>query len=183
MSMEYHEALLLVLKSAESPIRGRTAVQKMTYFCSLKVGSPKEWGYRPHYYGPYSDLVALGLQDLVQMGYVVEAAEHLPSNRVVYTYSLTKDGRAMAKAIETHQKKSQVSRIREVVHECMRTSHEDVNVLSWAAKVYFVVTANSDKLTVGRAMEEAKSLGWKLAPGEIEKGVKLLQELRLVRVS
>lgn len=181
--MEHREALLLLLGATNSPVRGRTAVQKMIYFTAVKTASPKQWGYRPHYYGPYSDLVASGLQDLVNMGFVEESSEVMPNHGVVYTYSLTTDGRAFVKIVTTKEKRETLSVIRAVLVKCREASRKNVNVLSWAAKTYFLLTSGRSIPTIEEVKNEGMKLGWSLEPREISEGIQLLQALQLVRTS
>ena len=55
------DAILATIQGAEEEegrkrISGRTLLQKKLYF--LSVLNQEAFGYRPHYYGPYSQLVA-----------------------------------------------------------------------------------------------------------------------------
>ena len=55
--MHIQDLILLVIGSEEeNGLRGRTLLQKKIYFLSELKGV--NHGFRPHYYGPYSSLVA-----------------------------------------------------------------------------------------------------------------------------
>src|SRR2546425_12404850 len=88
--VEATELILSVLGSSSDPIDGRTVIQKISYFSSLKIGL--DMGYRPHFYGPYSPVLASLLENLVALGFVEEKARLTFHGRTMYSYSLIDDG-------------------------------------------------------------------------------------------
>ena len=62
--MHIQDLILLVIESENNKsLRGRTTLQKKLYF--LSVLEETDLGFGPHYYGPYSSLVAENLDILV----------------------------------------------------------------------------------------------------------------------
>ena len=53
-------------------IHGRTKLQKTVYFLGVLSNKLSELGYRPHFYGPYSDAVASSVNRLKSLGFVIE---------------------------------------------------------------------------------------------------------------
>jgi len=172
--------ILSVLRSSTIPIEGRTAIQKIVYFVSVK--SSLDLGYRRHFYGPYSSVVASHLGNLVSMGYVAERQRLTTQNRTIYSYSLTRDGQKLLRSIGKGQEKDYPA-IRDVVGKCRRIARNNINTLSCAAKVYFLLSQRMKKATYQEVMRMARRSGWELCPEEIDSGAKLLSTLGLVQKS
>ena len=56
--------------TASKAVQGRTLLQKRIYF--LSVLANEDFGFRPHYYGPYSSHVSTSLSALVEADLVEE---------------------------------------------------------------------------------------------------------------
>ena len=67
-----------VEKEGRKRISGRTLLQKKLYF--LSVLARENFGYRPHYYGPYSQFVADNVGALCEAGFLKEEVETLPES-------------------------------------------------------------------------------------------------------
>ena len=62
--MDPRDAVMLTIREEEKGVlHGRTLLQKRIYFAS--VLAKEELGFRPHYYGPYSQTVADAVDSLV----------------------------------------------------------------------------------------------------------------------
>ena len=94
--MHIQDKILLVVGSEEGSgksFRGRTILQKKLYFLSV-LNRQHDLGFRPHYYGPYSRLVAENLDILVYARFLKEVTETFPTDRNIFgeirrhTYSL-----------------------------------------------------------------------------------------------
>ena len=178
--MQATELLLSVLGSSSAPVDGRTAIQKIAYFSSLKTGV--DLGYKPHFYGPYSPVVSGMLENLVAMGFIEERARLTSHDRTMYSYSLTDDGIKLLEDIRSREV-SKVAGIRRVVSRCGRIAGNNINVLSWTAKVYFLLSQRGPEISYKEAEEAGKRFGWKLSRKEIDSGVRLLAGLALARRS
>ena len=174
------ELLLVVLGSSAGPVEGRTALQKLTYFASLRTGLML--GYRPHYYGPYSSLLHGLLGEFVSAGYVEEQARQTRFNRTMYTYSLTDDGLELFNEV-TKKEPEKAAEVREVVQRSERIVKNNVNALSWAAKVYFLLSQKGTEISTEEAVQSSRRFGWKLSNTEVESGTRLLVGLGLARRS
>lgn len=176
--MQATETILAVLGSSAKPVEGRTAIQKLVYFCSIDKA---DLGYRPHFYGPYSPMVARFLEDLLSLDFIEEESRVTLNDRILYTYNLTSDGFELAKNIQIREPK-EYARIAKIVNTCEQIANNDFNVLSWAAKVYFIIQQKGTEISSrDQAVEMSRQFGWQLTPNEIDSGLELLFGLGLVK--
>lgn len=87
--LENHAKLMAVLQSS-GEIVGRKKLQKMI-FIAKKLNFPFYEKYDFHFYGPYSEEVTLKIEELVNLGLVVETQEKV-GGYVQYRYSLSDKG-------------------------------------------------------------------------------------------
>lgn len=177
--MELNELLIAIL-SAEpvGEIDGRTAIQKLAYFSSVKIGI--DMGYGPHYYGPYSPMIASHLEDLTTFDFIVEKGRRTVRDRTMYSYFLSKDGEELARAVKKRYPR-EYRTIKNVVNRCFHIVHNNLSVLSWAAKVHYILNQSKKPMTNEEAISTGRQFGWKLSDKEIESGVKLLLALGLIK--
>jgi len=178
--MQAAELVLSVLGSSARPIDGRTAIQKIAYFASIKAGI--DVGYRPHFYGPYSADVAQNLQNLESTGYMTETTRLTTHDRIMYSYCLNDDGQKMVREIQKREQ-SKYNKIKKVSEICEKVAKNNINVLSWAAKVYFLLSKKGSETSYNEVIQLGSQLGWKLSDREIDSGAKLLTRLGLVKKS
>lgn len=177
--MEQSELLVGILHAEPvDEIEGRTTIQKLAYFSSVKTRI--DMGFGPHYYGPYSPLVASYLEDLVALDFIVEKGRRTVRDRTMYSYALTKDGEKLAKKIEkTYPKEYRT--VKTIVNRCYRVVHNNISVLSWAAKVHYLLHQAGKPMTNEEAISTGRLFGWKLSEKGIESAVKLLLALQLIK--
>ncbi len=69
--MNTYDFVQLALYSLGGEIKGRTKLQKTIYFLAITSGAdPHEFGFGPHFYGPYSEEVADAVDRLKSLGFV-----------------------------------------------------------------------------------------------------------------
>ena len=150
----------------KSSIHGRTLLHKKIYF--LSVLADEAFGFRPHYYGPYSPQVSTTLSALVEAGFVEESQTGYgaqgPFGEVVrYDYKLTESGRAVVES-----KLSVLERYYGFLSKINDPEAiSDLRTMAVAAKVFFIVSFHG-KATIDLIRKEAKSLGWSLPNTEID---------------
>jgi len=176
--MEIPELIIALLSVEPDGIDGRTAIQKLGYFASVKLKKNAEYG--PDYYGPFSPSIAAHLENLVGLDFVVEKGRRTVRDRIMYSYHLTDDGQQISKKIKEEYPK-EYSIITNVVKECGKTVHYNFYVLSWAAKVHFILEQTGRTLTYEEAIDASQLFGWNLGEKEIESAVKLLLALGLIK--
>jgi uncharacterized protein YwgA len=183
--LDVDDLVLAAIEASGGRIEGRTRLQKLVFFVSTLLDV--DAGYRPHLYGPYSSVVSATAESQASRGVVRETVEEFPSTSGFaghdddfrrYVYVLTDEGRkALAwRAQRKPQEFSEAVRIAQL----LVASGADYRLLSWAAKLYFVLRAEKQPLTYAAARERALHLGWNMAPAEVETGVDLLVKTGLV---
>ena len=172
--MNIKDALLAVIGSGEDGINGRTILQKKMYFLAVLTG--EEFGFGPHYYGPYSSTVADQLGALCEALLVSEQVKVDEIRR--FSYRLTDEGREVADmrsdAVGIYNKAIEKINSHPMVN--------DPNLLYKAAKVHFIVNEHG-RTTVPKIRQRAEELGWNVLPSEVDTVVEYLEHLDLVETS
>ena len=175
--MEIFELVIALLSTIPEGIKGRTVVQKLGYFASVEL--EMDAGYAADFYGPFSSAVALNLQNMTELDFVFERGRQTLRNRTMYNYSLTEDGLKLAQKVKEEYPREHTI-IDDIIRKCRETTHCNYNVLSWAAKVHFVLTHARRAMTRAEAIDASQSFGWKLNHEEVESAVRLLLALGLI---
>ena len=179
--MGIKDALLAALQAEGGKIRGRTILQKRMYFLSVLVS--EDFGFNPHYYGPFSSQVADELGALCDAGMIVESPVYLGATSLFgemrrYDSQLTDPG------CEVVQNRSES--IATYVQALERINGHpiasDATLISVAAKVHFIVHGHGP-VTPSQIRSEAKDLGWDITATQITSVVKYLKHLGLVSTS
>jgi uncharacterized protein len=181
--MEAHEVILALIKHNGGEIKGRTKLQKLVFFANVMFNL--DISFRPYYFGPYSDDVAISTNYLIAMNLINEAQEHFPDMQfgtsyesVRYTYKLTSNGEDYFKYIEG-KFPDKVNEFKKIINAVNNYQDSEVSYkeLSIAAKVYFILTNSEEKLDITKFQEEAKSLNWDISSDQITKSFKLLETI------
>jgi uncharacterized protein YwgA len=164
MKMNKIEPLdLILITTSMGRIKGRTRTHKIIYLEQL-LSSREDVTFRPYYYGPYSDQLALGLSEAVGLGYLIE---HLymsldQQGIVMYEYELTT---AIRELIE---KEILIKPDFKVIQDAIRkirnaTDSLTCTQLSLMAKIIYVLSSEGDELplTVEEIVGKAKEYKWK----------------------
>ena len=182
--MHPRDAVMLTIREEkEGTLHGRTLLQKRIYFAS--VLAKEELGFRPHYYGPYSQTVADAVDSLVSNRFLAESIESFPGEanlfgereRRRHSYSLTDDGKTV---VEATLGTEESAKWREALQRV--NSHpvaQDFNLLSVAAKVH-VILKGMGRAKTTEISHQAQHYGWQLSGPEIEEVGEYLQHLDLV---
>jgi len=180
--MDLLDTILITIKAAGGTISGRTAIQKLIYFES--ISGIIEVKYRPHYYGPYSSEVQGTIQELIVLDFVKEEIEtststgfSVPDDWKRYSYSISRDGEEIVKLLNTEDK-GKYDMITGLVERC-KTVNFDVNILSCAAKVNYIMSKQGKTLTREEIIQTSTSFGWKLSQSQINDAIELLKKLQL----
>ena len=181
--MHIQDLILLVIGSEENGLRGRTLLQKKLYFLSELKGV--DHGFRPHYYGPYSSLVAENLDILVSARFLNEVTETFETDQNIFgeirrhTYFLTSDGKDVMSEIKQEDEYTDWKKRLDTLN-----SHplaNDFDTLSIAAKVYYIVNRQG-KTTTEQIREIANEYGWRVNDSDIEGVLSFLEALSLISV-
>ena len=177
--MSVRHAVLATMSAQGEALKGRTLLQKKLYFLGLLSG--EDFGFSPHYYGPYSESAAEQTEALVAAGFVDEKLESFEDmsgpfgEPVRYDYTLSMSGKEI------------IERRKDILHSYKEplqliNGHpiaNDVKLLAAAAKVYFIV-ADQGGASVQEIQQAATSLGWRIKSRQIKAVVDYLTHLDLV---
>ena len=174
--MSLNDALLAAL--ADEDTHGRTLLQKKIYF--LSVLAEEDFGFRPHYFGPYSSNVSTSLSALVEADFIKEtrvgygiATAFGEMSR--YDYALSDSGKEVIDSRD--ESLSRYSDYLAKINDSGVAS--DINTISIAAKVYFIVSGLGET-TIEQVKNQAQSLGWDISEDSILDVIEYLETLGLV---
>ena len=182
--MHIQDLILLVIGNEKGKnLQGRTLLQKKLYF--LSVLGKTDFGFGPHYYGPYSSWVAENLDILVSARFLKEVTETFSTDQNIFgeirrhTYSLTPDGDTVMKEIRKEDEYADWKQRLNTLNSHSLAS--DFNTLSIAAKVYYIVNRQG-RTTTEQIQEVAKEYGWDIDDLQIENVRSFLENLSLIFV-
>jgi uncharacterized protein len=185
MNINLRQFVLLVMDAAGGAISGKTYLQKLCFFVGVKIRD-SSLGFRPHYYGPYSDQLSAELSFLKSAGYISEQRRGVGFSDssgwevTRYEYSVTDEGRAAAESLKASHP-DDARDIEEAVKTVMGAGKLDYMALSIAAKTYWIVNESSTSpISVNKIADQASSLKWKITPEQVEAATTFLEKLDLV---
>lgn len=176
-----HAILLAVGEEKSGELRGRTLLQKKLYFASILAD--ENFGFRPHYYGPYSRQVADAVDTLVNNGFLRERIDVFAGEPNLFgewrrhSYELTDDGRRLLEAVTVEEDAARWKTALEKINSHQFT--EDFNLLSIAAKVATILH-EAGLASIEEIKLKAEEYGWELSPQEIDRVGEFLEYLGLV---
>lgn len=178
--MDALDALLDIVELAGGKIAGRTTIQKIGYFSTI-LGIVKT-PYHAHYYGPYSADIAETLEDLTAIGFLEKTVETRYNRNIPvspdwkrYTYQITEDGRVYLQSLRKNPDfQKEEEKLRNLVETCKNDAHLDPYILSWAAKIHFILKETGKAMDNNEIRKTASNFNWDLSEGQIEKGISLL---------
>ena len=177
----------LALYALGGEIQGKTNLQKKIYFLILLMDRVDELGYRPHFYGPYSDDVALAVENLKTVGFVDQnvvsgfATNDFGFERRRYDYRLTDASRGVAEA-KARQNPKLWGDLQKAVKRLKQAGELDYMKLSVAAKTFFLLGKRKNRATKQELARLAPRFGWHVTAEEIEQAAQYLERLGLVKV-
>ncbi|MCH7647209.1 MAG: hypothetical protein IIA83_01195 [Thaumarchaeota archaeon] len=181
--MDIYDAISMTIHSNENIIEGRTTIQKLLYFQTVKI--PKfSIPYHHYFYGPFSRDVASALEDLSAFSYVNEIVHSGLYDS--YSYELTKKGNNYAET-KTKEFPKEHEKILEIIKICREFCDLKSAPLSYAAKSHYILISTEEgikgKYTTKDVLNIGKNFDWNITEDDIETGISLLQKLNLVGVS
>ncbi len=184
--LDADDLIFAALQASGGRIEGRTKLQKLVFFLSEMLGI--DAGYWPHFYGPYSSAVSAAAESQASRGALRETVEEFPGVRGFagnddefrrYVYVLTRDGQKALKW-RREQNPDRFDEAVDIARQLVETG-ADYRILSYAAKLYYVLRHEGERLTYAAAQSRACDLGWEMSRDEIDRGVDLLLQMKLVK--
>lgn len=187
--LDLDDVVLAIQEGEAGVIRGRTRLQKIAYFVTylLRDEMGVNPGFTAHHYGPYSSALAASTASAVARGVLVEATELFSSGDFAghdmeqkrYSYELAP---TRGKAALNWRRERAGEMYNEAVRIVQKISSTGASyrVLSYAAKAHYVLRQEGKPVTPAAILKRAETLGWTLRQEEVDAGVKLLVDLRLI---
>jgi uncharacterized protein YwgA len=183
--MTAENLILLILAQESGRLSGKTLLQKRAYFVSEILDFHLD--FRPHYYGPYSDVIDNGIAQCKALGFVQEQTQGfgIVNNGfevMRYDYSLTGDGEKVVEFLK-QENSEECAR----VSDCLTTlakagDFSDYVMLSFAAKT-FLILKNTNAPMMGEEIRNAAGrLNWKISPESLQKAIDFLKNADLIKV-
>lgn len=175
--MDKLDLVLAIIDASGGKVEGRTVLQKLGYFASLKAGL-EEIRYKDYFYGPFSKEVAIGIEDTRAALLVNETVRSSPIES--YTYTLTDDGREIVKYVK-RECPEECAIINKIVTVCKERRVMSAHPLACAAKAHYILAQAGDESdrTPAGIERMARGFGWNLKEADIKRGVALLESLNL----
>jgi len=181
--METSDIVAVLLAESGGEICGKTKIQKEMYFLSMVLR--KDLDFRAYYYGPYSEDVRRGQDQLIGLGFVNMRREALGMEPkggfevTRYDFELTESGIRLAEWLQKkHPEESR--KIRKFIEQLRSIGNPNYLSLSLAAKVHYILGKNG-RLTRAEIRENARDLGWTITEEDIDGAVRILDELGFVK--
>jgi uncharacterized protein YwgA len=179
--MKLRDVLVVILGAMEGTIQSKTKIQKLCYFLSIVL--QMDFGFRAHYYGPYSQQIEAALDDLLGMGFVTATINKFGVvsggfEIVRYDYSLTKDGNAMYEDIKSTPSSVEIINF---INKLKTMEDIDYLKLSIAAKAYYVLNKEEQPMGKHKIREKAKHFNWDITDVDINSAISFLENIDLVR--
>jgi uncharacterized protein YwgA len=186
--MNPYDFVHLALYALGGQVQGRTKLQKTMYFLGILTGNLEALGYRAHYYGPYSDLIAAAVNRLKAIGFLQQSSLHTGAygedgfEIARHDFVLTDEGGRIAEQ-KSKDNPQAWKKLETAVSHFKKAGDVDYMKMSVAAKTFFMLSEKGKRSTVAELSESAKALGWNPKPQEIADSVKFLQTLGLASAS
>lgn len=186
--METYEFVQLALLAVGGEIKGKTRLQKTVYFLGVLTHCLDSLGYRPHFYGPYSEEVAdavnrlrvIGLVDQSPVGGGAKDESGFEVRR--YDFRLSAEGKRLAEA-KAQDNPEVWEKLSGVMSTFQKAGQPDYMLLSVAAKTYFMLGEKKGCATDTELTRLAPKFGWTVTEKQIRAAAEYLNRLDLVQLS
>lgn len=181
--MEAYEAIITLIKLNNGEIKGRAKLQKLVFFASEILDL--DISFRPYYYGPYCDDVAISTDYLRALKMISETEEHFPDMKFGNSYESVRYGYELSEGGENYfihlsQKyPNEISKLKEIIKAVKDSQGSEISYkeLSIAAKVFYILKNQNIEPSIENFKKEAKNLGWDLESDQITKSFNLLKKI------
>lgn len=177
----------LALLAVGGEIKGSTKLQKTIYFLGVLTDKLDDLGYRPHFYGPYSEVVADAVDQLKSLGFVDRevrggvGVDERGFEVCRFDHRLTPDGRAVAEGDRRRHQDLWI-KLENAGELLKRAPNIDYVKLSVAAKTYFMLGERRGNANLEELTNLAKKFGWSVTPQEVREAARYLEKLNLVHL-
>lgn len=170
--VDSREVVLAIVQTLGT-VPGRTVLQKISFFLNNSLGLGIE--FKPYFYGPYSEEIAVATDSLVGYGFLEEESIRLSSSTTdnpmseskQYKYSLTPRGKKLVEARSANLPEYRL--VEEKIQDFERNglNLQSATLLAAIAKIAFIMIHEERRLGRDEIAAIARDLGWKLSPDEV----------------
>jgi uncharacterized protein YwgA len=184
--MNANDFVTLTLLAVGGDIQGKTKLQKTVYFLGAMTDCLEDLGYRPWFYGPYSDDVDGAVTWLKTIGVIdqnVRSWGHDESGFEArrYDFRLNDQGTRFAQG---------KARRNPELWECLESAAKTLRkagdigymAMSIAAKTYFMLGKKRGRGSISEIARLAPHFGWQVTPSQVEEAARYLNCLGLVEL-
>lgn len=170
----------------DGSIQGKTNLQKKMYFLSILLG--EDFGFGPHYYGPYSARVAAANQEMKALAFLSESkasAGNVESSGFEiarHDFQLTADGWTVLEE-KKGRMKADWERVQAAVGRIQEAGQLSYMELSIAAKSFFILRDQGRPTSPEEIVALANNFGWSFTAQDVEKAVQFLSGLNLATMT
>ena len=157
-------------------IIGRTAIQKLVYFTQQTHINSELPEFKAYFYGPYSPKISLVLEELVSY-YFVDERKIIGKDYDGYKYRINEEGRNIIECIKK-ESKDIYDEIESLIKKCNGLCELKTTPLSYAAKIHYILSKNTEDSNIDNLKKRWKELGWKLSDKDMDQGMSLLEKLK-----
>jgi uncharacterized protein YwgA len=173
------------MEKSDKKIVGKTKLQKEMYFISLLL--KMNFGYKSHYYGPYSPDVEDALDELIGAGFIRTEENIFGIDENGYEvkrfdYMLDKDGEKIANVLKSKNNKD-YKVIANFVDKLKAMNNPDYNALSLAAKSYYILNDEGGKIKTSHIKRKAKNFGWNIKDEDVNMAIEILEKMDFVKIN
>ncbi len=187
MKPEPYEFVHLAIMARGGRISGKTKMQKTVYFLGVLADYLDPLGYGPHYYGPYSGVVAEAVDRLKTIGVLEQetlglgAVDSQGFEVRRYDYHLNEAGRRLGQA-KARKYPGLWRKMQDAAEIMQNAGDPDYLDMSVAAKTYFMLGQRKGAATDEQLADLAARFGWHVTEEQVHKAGEYLSKLQLVEV-
>lgn len=180
--MDLKNLILLLIDEFGGKISSKTKIHKLCYLYSIIY--KKDFGYKPHYYGPYSPKVENALDELKGIGLLDVNEQSFGINHegfevIRYDYSINRFSQEVLNKIRISDL-VEIKEIKNFVSKLKEIGDPDYFELSIAAKAFYILNKEGKPLTSTSIIDKAKEFDWHITENALNNAIELLVKLGLV---
>ena len=184
--MNVNEFVTLTLLAVGGEIQGKTKLQKTVFLLGAMTDCLEDLGYRPWFYGPYSDDVDASVTWLKTIGAIdqnVSSWGYDQSGFEVrrFDFRLNQQGKRFAEG-KAKQNPKLWKCLKQAADKLRAAGDIDYMKMSIAAKTYFMLGKKKGRASMSELAKLAPRFGWHVTPRHVESAAEYLNSLGLVEL-
>lgn len=185
--MHVNEFVTLTLLAAGGEIQGKTKLQKTVFVLGAMLDCLDDLGFRPWFYGPYSDDVNAALVWLKTIGAIDQNVSSWGCDRSGFEvrrfdFRLNEQGRRFAES-KAAQNRPVWNRMKLAADKLKEAGEIDYMDMSIAAKTFFMLGKREGRARMAEIADLAPRFGWHVTPQQVENAARYLNRLGLVQLA